>query len=47
MGILRKDQLGNVDFFGEAAIAFREIHITGEWKFVLVVNNQRIVLITY
>ncbi len=40
-------QLGEIDFYGEMATAFREIHEDGEWKFVIMVDNERIVLLSY
>lgn len=47
MGYIRAIKLGEVEFNGEIATAFREIYETGEWKFVLILNNQRIVVMSY
>ncbi len=47
MEILKREKIGKIDFFGQSAIAFREIYTNGEWKFVIVANSKRIVLITY
>ncbi len=47
MEILKKEKIGEIDFFGQSAIAFREIYTNGDWKFVVVTNSKRIVLITY
>lgn len=47
MGVINKVELGNVDFFGEMAIAFREVYNNGDWKFVLETDNERIVMMTY
>ena len=39
--------LGQVDFYGEIATALREIYDNGEWKFVIMVENRRIVMMSY
>lgn len=47
MELVKKERLGDLDFFGQFAIAFREVYANGDWKFVIVSNNNRFVLITY
>ena len=48
MGILTREKIGEIDFFGQSAVAYREVYANGDWKFVVVTNNsKRIVLITY
>ncbi|MGD9678769.1 MAG: hypothetical protein AB7V16_10555 [Vulcanibacillus sp.] len=47
MGILVKEKIGEIDFFGQSAVAYREVYANGDWKFVVVTNSRRIVLITY
>lgn len=47
MNYIIKIKLGEVEFNGEIATAFREVYDNGEWKFVLMLNNQRIVVMSY
>lgn len=47
MQIIDKIKLGEVEFYGQIATVFREIYNNGDWKFVIVLNNERIVMLTY
>lgn len=47
MEIINNVKLGEVDFFGQHAIVFREIHANGVWKLVLMIENRRIVMMSY
>ncbi|WP_176717293.1 hypothetical protein [Vulcanibacillus modesticaldus] len=47
MEIIKKEKLGEIDFFGQVATVFREIYANGEWKFVIVTEGKRIVMMTY
>lgn len=47
MEIVATMELGKVDFFGQQATVYREIYTSGIWKFVVITNNNRIVLMSY
>lgn len=47
MELIREEEIGEVDFFGKTAIALREIYTNNVWKFVLIVENRRIVMMLY
>lgn len=42
-------KLGEVDYFGQEAIAYREMYPNNVWKFVIVIKEtqDRFVLMTY
>lgn len=47
MELIKKEKIGDLDFFGQFATAFREIYANGDWKFVIITNDKRLVIITY
>lgn len=47
MKLTNKVNLGEINFHGEVGTLFREIYSNGDWKLVIMLNDKRIVMITY
>lgn len=47
MAHIKVVRLGEIDFYGQKATAFREMYADGIWKLVLLLNNERIVIMSY
>ncbi len=47
MEIIDRKKLEEIEFCGKNATVFREVYNNDIWKFVLVIEDRRIVMISY